>query len=171
VLFVFCLVERQRTAAIRLLASRLGLHFLGNALPRSLTLSGTPFSSHSRVWNVIDGEPRGVRTIAFDCQVGVGKASWRRTVIAAESADYLAPALPFNPEMKIDTAGDWKILYRPKASINFSIAGLMPLTELESFLGSFTPNRPERTRSVMGSFRQLSSSKQLQSRWDKMTPA
>ena len=145
-LFGFYLIERQRTAAIRALATRLGFHFLGNALPRSLTLSGTPFSSHSKVWNVIDGEPRGVRIIACDCRVGVGKGSWRRTVIAVESATYLSPALPFNPEMTIDTVGDWKILYRPKASINFSISGLMPLDELESYLSSFTPNTPERTQ-------------------------
>ena len=145
-LFTFYLVERRRTAAIRALASRLGFHFLGDALPRSLTLSGTPFSDHSKVWNVIDGEPRGVRTIAFDCQVGVGKGSWRRTVIAVESATSLSPALPFNPEITIDTAGHWKVLYRPKASINFRIAGLMPLDELESYLSSFSPNTLERTQ-------------------------
>jgi hypothetical protein len=145
-LFVFYLVERQRTAAIRALASRLGFHFLGDALPRSLTLSGTPFSGHSKVWNVIDGEPRGVRTIAFDCQIGVGKGSWRRTVIAVESDTCLAPALQFNPEITIDTAGHWKVLYRQKASINFHIAGLMPLDELESYLGSFTPNTLEKTQ-------------------------
>jgi hypothetical protein len=144
-LFVFYLVERQRTAAIRALASRMGFHFLGDALPQSLTLSGTPFSGHSKVWNVIDGEPRGVRTIAFDCQVGVGKGSWRRTVIAVESATYPSPA-PFNPEITIDTAGHWKVLYRPKTSINFRIAGLMPLDELESYLRSFTPNTLERTQ-------------------------
>ena len=139
-LFVFYLVERQRTAAIRALATRLGFHFLGDALPRSLTLSGTPFSSYSKVWNVIDGEPHGVRIIACDCRVGVGKRSWRRTVIAVESASYHSPALPFNPEMTIDTVGDWKIIYRPKALINVSISGLMPLEELESYLNSFTPN-------------------------------
>jgi hypothetical protein len=145
-LLIFHLVEKQRTAAIRVLATRLGFHFLGNALPRSLTLSGTPFSRHSKVWNVIDGEPRGLRIIACDCQVGVGKHSWRRTVIAVESDAYLSPALPFNPEMAVDTVGDWKILYRPKASINLSISGLMPLDELETYLNSFAPNMPERTR-------------------------
>jgi len=139
-LFVFYLVERRRTAAIRALATRLGFHFLGNALPRSLTLSGTPFSRYSKVWNVIDGEPHGVRIIACDCRVGVGKHSWRRTVIAVESAAYRSPAMPFNPEMTIDTVGDWKIIYRPKALINVSISGLMPLEELESYLNSFTPN-------------------------------
>ena len=63
-LLIFHLVEKQRTAAIRALATRLGFHFLGTALPQSLRLSGTPFSRHSKVWNVIDGEPRGLRIIA-----------------------------------------------------------------------------------------------------------
>ena len=146
VLFVFYLVERKRTAAIRELAIRVGFHFLGNALPRSLTLSGTPFSSYSKVWNVIDGEPHGVRIIACDCRVGIGKHSWRRTVIAVESATCRSPALPFNPEMAIDTVGNWKIIYRPRALINVSMSGLMPLEELESYLSAFTPNAREKAR-------------------------
>lgn len=144
-LFASYVVERRRTAAVRALASRLGFHFLGTALPRSLTLSGTPFSTHSKVWNVIDGEPRGVRTIAFDCRVGIGKSSWTRTVIAVEMVRTFRQPLPFNPEMTIDTAGDWRIVYRLKASINFRIAGLMPLDELESYLSSFAATS-ERTQ-------------------------
>lgn len=140
-LFVFYLAERQRTAAIRALATRLGFHFLGNALPRSLTLSGTPFSTYSKVWNVIDGEPHGVRIIACDCRVGVGKYSWRRTVIAVERVSYRSSELPFNAEMTVDTMGDWKIFYRPKVLMNVSISGLMPLEELESYLNSFTPTQ------------------------------
>jgi hypothetical protein len=48
--------ERHRAIAIRALATRLGFHYLGNALPRSLTLSGTPFGHLSKAWNVIDGQ-------------------------------------------------------------------------------------------------------------------
>jgi hypothetical protein len=130
------LSERQRANAVRALANRSGLHYLGNALPRSLTLGGTPFQSASKVWNVIDGEPRGVRVIAFDCRVGVGKGSWRRTVIATESGADLSDAVPFNPDMMVESAGKWKILYRPKGSVNFRIAGLMPIAELEAHLNS-----------------------------------
>ena len=128
--------ERQRASAVRAFANRSGLHYLGNALPRSLTLGGTPFQLASKVWNVIDGEPRGVRVIAFDCRVGVGKGSWRRTVIAIESGADLSDAAPFNPDLTVESAGKWKILYRPKASVNFRIAGLMPIAELEAHLNS-----------------------------------
>jgi hypothetical protein len=143
VLFVFHLAERRRTAAIRALAIRSGFHYLGNALPRSLTLRGTPFNRASKVWNVIDGELRGIRIIAFDCQVGVGKSSWRRTVIAVESSADLARTVRFDPEMTLDSAGKWKVLYRPKASVNFRIAGLMPLEELEPYLNSVAVNAPK----------------------------
>jgi len=137
VVIALYLGERQREAAIRALAIRLGFHYLGNALPRSLTLSGTPFDRTSKVWNVIDGEPRGVRIVAFDCRVGVGKGSWRRSVIAVESGADLLRAVRFNHEMAIDSAGKWKILYRPRASVNFRIAGLMPVEELEAYLNTF----------------------------------
>jgi hypothetical protein len=133
-LFVFHRAETQRAAAIRGLAIRSGFHYLGDALPRSLTLYGTPFDHASKVWNVIDGEPRGVRIIAFDCQIGVGKGSLRRTVIAVEGGSDLS--LFLNPEMTIDSAGQWKVLYRPRASTNFRIAGLMPPEELEAYLNS-----------------------------------
>ena len=130
--------DRQRAAAIRAFASRSGFHYIGDALPRSVTLRGTPLEGISKVWNVIDGEPRGVRIVAFDCRVGIGKGSWRRTVIAVENVSYLPPALPLNSELTVDTAGNWKILYRPRALVNFRIAGLMPVDELQSYLGSFS---------------------------------
>src|SRR5215467_6190972 len=85
VLYVLHTSERYRADAIRALATRSGMHYLGDALPKALGLSGTPFHHVSRVWNVIDGEPRGTRVMAFDCRVGAGKGSWRRTVIAVET--------------------------------------------------------------------------------------
>lgn len=141
-LFAFRRAENQRAAAIRELAIRLGFHYLGEALPRSLTLYGTPFDPASRVWNVIDGEPGGIRIISFDCQIGIGKGSWRRTVLAVESGSDLS--LLLSPEMTIDSAGQWKVLYRPKASMNFRIAGLMPLVELESYLNSVAGGSPKK---------------------------
>jgi hypothetical protein len=140
------LAERQRTAAIHALAIRSGFHYIGEALPRSLTLNGTPFERASKVWNVIDGEPHGIRIIAFDCRVGVGKGSWRRTVIAVERGSNLS--LILNPEMTIDSAGSWKVLYRPKASTNLRIAGLMPVTELESYLNSVAADGTKSTQRV-----------------------
>ena len=57
VFYVLHTSERYRANAIRALATRSGMHYLGNALPKSLELSGTPFHRVSKVWNVLDGEP------------------------------------------------------------------------------------------------------------------
>jgi len=108
----------------------------GEALPRSLTLNGTPFDSASRVWNVIDGEPRGIRIIAFDCQVGVGKRSWRRSVTAVESGADPLRAVPFSSGIAIDSVGQWTILYRPRALFDLRVAGLISVEELEARLNS-----------------------------------
>lgn len=138
---------RWRAGAIRQLATRFGLHYIGDALPKSLTLSGTPFERYSKVWNVIDGEPGGVRIIAFDCRVGRGKSSWLRTVIATENTAGVSEIVAPNQDMTMDSAGRWKILYHPKAFFNFRIVGLMPVQELESYLNAVTVDRsPTATR-------------------------
>lgn len=62
--YVLHLSARYRADAIRALAARSEMHYLGNALPKSLTLEGTPFYGATKVWNVIDGEPRGTRIMA-----------------------------------------------------------------------------------------------------------
>jgi hypothetical protein len=82
-----------------------------------------------------------VGPVAFDCQIGVGKGSWRRTVIAVEIGSDLS--LLLNPEMRIDSSGRWKVLYRPRASINFRVTGLMPPEELESYLNSVAAGAPK----------------------------
>jgi hypothetical protein len=139
-LFVFYALytsERYRADAIRALAIRSGMHYLGNALPKSLTLEGTPFCHFAKVWNVIDGEPRGTRIIAFDCQVGVGKRSWRRSVIAVESDGDAFTNVTLHPDMAIDRSGRWTILYyRPQAHFTLRMAGLTYTEEFEAHLNA-----------------------------------
>jgi hypothetical protein len=127
--------QRRRSAAIRALAIRSGFNYLGRALPRTLTLNGTPIDSATSTWNVIDGERHGIRVIAFDCQIGAGKGSWRRTVIAAESAADVFGAVSFNRDLQADRSGNWLILYQPKAFSPIPL-GLMPVTELEAQLNA-----------------------------------
>jgi hypothetical protein len=111
-----------------------GVHYLGNALPKSLTLEGTPFHRASKFWNVLDGEPSGTRIMAFDCRVVVGRYSWRRTVIAVESEDSPLARLPLHPNMTIDRSGRWQVLYHPRAAFAFRGTGLTPVEELEATL-------------------------------------
>jgi hypothetical protein len=112
------------------------MHYLGNALPKSLGLEGTPFHRFSKVWVVIDGEPRGTRVMAFDCQVGVGKRSWRRSIIAVETDSNVIGHLSVQPDMTVDRSGRWQILYRPRRGFRLRIAGLTPVEELEANLNA-----------------------------------
>ena len=80
-LAVFWWRERQRSLAMKQVASKFRFVFLGKALPRSLILETTGLQRISSCWNVIDGERDGLRILIFDCRIGEGKGSWRRTVI------------------------------------------------------------------------------------------
>jgi hypothetical protein len=136
-LFVFYTVyasHRYRANAIRDLANSVDMHYLGDALPKSMTLKGTPFHRISKAWNVIDGEPRGTRIMVFDCQVGGGKTSWRRTLIAVETDGNALGELPLSSDMTIDRSGRWQILYHQKAHFSLRTAGLIPVEELRENL-------------------------------------
>lgn len=137
VIYVLYTSQRYRADAIRDLAIRSGMHYLGSALPGSLTLEGTPFHHFFKVWNVIDGEPHGTRIMAFDCQVGIGKRSWRRSVIAAEGERNVFSSVPLHPDMAINRTGRWKILYYgPKTHFTLRITGLTPIEELTASLNA-----------------------------------
>ena len=125
--------SRVRALEIRTLAESCGFHCLGNSLPRSLSLSGRPFNSITSVWNVIDGDPRGKRVIAFDCRFGEGKASWRRTVIAVKTEMSNITVSSFDPYLLLEQKDDWVFIYRPK---DFALVSrqLTPIPELRAYL-------------------------------------
>jgi hypothetical protein len=124
---------RIRAKEIHSLARSCGFQHLGEALPRSLLLTNAPFTSITSVWNVIDGEPRGKRIIAFDCRFGNGKASWRRTVIAIKTEISNITASAFDPYLRIEQMNDWVLIYRPKEFALIS-RGMIPIPELRAYL-------------------------------------
>jgi hypothetical protein len=127
--------SRLREREIRALAASLSLHYLGEALPSSFSLAGAPFDSITSVWNVVDGELRGVRVIAFDCRFGEGKASWRRTVIAANTDLGNVAASMFDPYLRIEQNRDWTVIWWSK-DLSLIPPGLMPAAELRTYLES-----------------------------------
>ena len=127
--------SRSRAKEIRGLAVSLNLHYLGEALPSSFSLAGVPFDSMTSVWNVIDGEPRGTRIIAFDCTFGEGKGRWRRTVIAMKTQIGNVTVSAFDPYLRIEQLGDWTVIWRPK-ELSLIPPGLMPVAELKAYLES-----------------------------------
>jgi len=128
-LTVFWLGQRRRSAAIRALAIRSGFTYLGRALPPSL--SGFATST----WNLIEGKRHGIRIVAFDCQIGAGKGSLRRTVVAAETAVDVFGGARFNTDLRVHRSGSWMILWQP-GTMSFIPAGLMPIVELEAHLNA-----------------------------------
>ncbi len=62
-----------------------------------LSLTGTPMAHTSAIGNVMEGERNGIPFVAFDCRIGTGKGSWRRTVIAARSERDVFATVPQNP--------------------------------------------------------------------------
>ena len=125
--------SRVRTREIRQLAETTGLHYLDNALPRSLgKLEDLP-SGITSVWNVLDGEHRGRRVIVFDCKFGRGKGSWCRTVIAIQAERSSITVSAFDPEVEIEQIGEWTFLYRPR-QLAFIARQLTPVPELAAYL-------------------------------------
>jgi hypothetical protein len=140
VLGIFCsaewIGERRRIHAMRALARKFGLAFLGKKrLPEALSLYGTPFAHIQLlpVANLIDGMRNGVRVIVFDGEVWEGKTFWRRTVVAARAPENVFAGAASNPEVKIDRSAAWSILYHPKG---FSAVpeALTPVEELEAIV-------------------------------------
>lgn len=129
------LKELKRIPELKAMAKRRGFSLLGSALSHSVPLQGTPFEFATSTWNVIEGVSNGIRFVAFDCRVGHGKGSWRRTVIAAKSSDDVFGSTKFNRDLTVDYSGGWVLLYQPK-KLSFIPAGLMPALELEAHLDS-----------------------------------
>ncbi len=126
---------RKRAKSMMALADRLGMKMWGDLLPPELSLTGTPISGASATWSVMEGKQNGIPVIVFDCRMGTGKGSWRRTVIAARSSQDVFATVLSESSYTVDRAGDWLILYAPKRG--FAIGGsLMPISELEARLST-----------------------------------
>jgi hypothetical protein len=125
--------QHRRANAIRSFAERSGFHYLGTELPASLDLPDDPFANASRYWNVIDGEPNGIRIVAFDCRIGTGKGSWCRTVIAVQGSEGLTRSALSYSDLRAEPSNSWTILYVPHG-IQPLGTGFMAVSELESRL-------------------------------------
>lgn len=125
--------DRRRAKDLTKLASTLGLKEWGDQLPRDLSLTGTPMANRSATWNVLEGVQNGIRFIVFDCRIGTGKASWRRTVIAARTDRDVFATVPSDFSYTVDQSGEWMVFYSPK-TLSFFGQRLMPIGELEARL-------------------------------------
>jgi len=128
--------SRQRTSAFIELAAKFGLAFLGTTLPGFLNLAGTGPEAISSCWNVVEGEINRVRFVIFDCRIGRGKGSWRRTIIAAKGNADIFKSVPMVLNLTSEPAGEWTVLYQPKTS-QIIPPGLIAVPELDALLELF----------------------------------
>jgi len=127
--------DRRRTKHLATLASTLGLKAWGDQLPSVLSLAGTPMVYRSATWNIFDGVQNGIPFIVFDCRIGTGKGSWRRTVIAARTNRDVFATVPSETNYTVDKCGEWMVFYAPK-TVSFFGPGLMPIPELAARLST-----------------------------------
>jgi hypothetical protein len=68
----------------------------------------------------------------------MGKASWRRTVIAAQTGADVFGTVKFNRDLTVERSGNWMFLYEPKAPSLIPL-GLMSIDEIEAHLNAIGP--------------------------------
>ena len=125
----------RRAKGMARLASTLGLKAWGNQLPADLSLAGTPMANRSATWNVLEGVQKGIPFVVFDCRIGTGRGSWRRTVIAARASRDVFATVPSDHSYTVDQSGEWMVFYSPK-TMSFFGQRLMPISELEARLST-----------------------------------
>jgi hypothetical protein len=128
--------DGNRETALRALALRRGLTFLGRELPRSFTLSGTALEGATSIRNAMERDC-GLRVLAFDCHLRTFKGSWRCTAIAVQGPPHVFGAPKFNSELTVDRSNDWSILYEPK-TLSLIPQGLMSVSEIEAHFDSLS---------------------------------
>jgi hypothetical protein len=127
--------DRRRARGMARMASTMSLKAWGDQLPADLSLAGTPMANRSAIWNVFEGVRNGIPFIVFDCRIGRGKGSWRRTVIAARANRDVFATVPSDYSYTVDRCGEWMVFYSPR-TLSFLGQRLMPIAELEARLST-----------------------------------
>jgi hypothetical protein len=124
---------RERSRQINDLAQELGFRLLGEDLPLDIDLKSSSISNVSSVWNVIDGTPRGIRIVAFDCRIGQGKGSWETTVIAVNAEPGAVTASGFDLSLEKEHIDGWTLLFH-RIGLEFNGGSKMSSEELKGYL-------------------------------------
>lgn len=98
-----------------------------------IDLKSSSISNVSSVWNVMDGSPRGVRIVAFDCHVGQGKGSWKTTVIAVNAEPVAVRASDFDLSLEKEHIDGWTLLFH-RIGPEFNGGCKMSAEELKGYL-------------------------------------
>jgi hypothetical protein len=131
--------EKRRTFQVQARAARLHYTYLGDSLPKSFSVAGTELQGLSKVWNVCDGEFRGVRALFFDCRMREGKGSWRRTVLALQTDDWRRVGFKAAHELTVNPSGDWLVFFQSRTSWS-AFDPFIPVDESEVYFSESSTN-------------------------------
>ncbi len=120
-----------RRRAMRALAWRQGLRYVGRPLPKSFSLRGYPLSQIRWARNVIQGEINGIPILIFDGVAGTGKGAPCCTVVAFVTGAGSFP--PVNPPERMTRQRAWTAVYRFRY---LQMAWALSIARIEELLDS-----------------------------------
>lgn len=129
------LVLRGRQRALAELAARWQFMPLGDGLPLGMSLSETGLRRWTKLRNSYMGLVNGHEVAFFDCTVDWGRARWARTVIGSHDDAPLGLAARMSPDAVTESAGEWRILFRPRQIFCFT-PPLLRIEQIDSPLRS-----------------------------------
>jgi hypothetical protein len=123
------LQQRARARQIREFAHRMGLLYIGAALPKSFPLHRTSSGQARSITNVVSGDKGQKEILVFDCKLGYGKGRFSCTVVAVRGQEGGFGAARFGPDLLTEWVGEWEIVYTSR--------GLLLVEEIETLVGAF----------------------------------
>jgi hypothetical protein len=117
VVAVACLIvwdalrQRARTRDIRRLAQRMGFAYVGSALPGNFPLQRTSSRAARSISRAVAGDKGNHELVLFDCKLGLGKGTFRRSVVAVRGQDAAFGTARFGPDIVAEQVGEWAVVY------------------------------------------------------------
>lgn len=102
--------QRARTREIRQFAQRVGLTYLGSAVPRRLPVPRALLRQVMSISAFVVGDERNKDLVLFDCMLN-GKGTRSRTVVAVRGQPSAFGAARFWPDLITEQVGEWALVY------------------------------------------------------------
>jgi hypothetical protein len=130
--------ERARTRQIRQFAERINLAYVGARMPVTFPLHRSrAFGSARSLRRTVVGSNGDKELVLFDCTIGFGRGSRRRTIVAVRGQCSGLGWAQYGPDLSSEELGEWNIVY--------SSNRYMSIEEIEALVEVF--REPARARS------------------------
>jgi len=103
--------ERARTKDIREFAQRMGLLYLGAAVPKSFPLHRTSSRQARSITRAVAGDRGQKELVVFDCKLGYFERTFFRTVVAVRGGQAGFGPCQFGAGLVTEQVGEWTLVY------------------------------------------------------------